>query len=326
MKSRRYKLGAGNSGAVAVAAALGLAAFVGFAALALDIGHIFSIKNELQRAADAGALAGARALWPFTLPIFAGPPTQVDCEAAQIAAASVSSNCNNKVNGAALPSGQVTVLTGRWEYAAQTFTAGTGPNVNAVRVSAQAPVVMGFAKIFGIGSINISATATALIDFANQVGKGTIPIAISQHAVTPGQALYINFTPDPEDTGGWFADPPASANAKTFRDYINNANCPPLTVGDIINLQNGQDTSVLTDLANKLAEYGGTWDVVLPVVNTDKFNGSQPITGFVPFRITQVTNNGNEKGVTGTILGLYMSGIAAPGGPNFGVVVSPKLF
>ena len=35
---------------------------VGFAALALDIGHLVSVKGELQKAADAGALAGARAL------------------------------------------------------------------------------------------------------------------------------------------------------------------------------------------------------------------------------------------------------------------------
>ena len=36
---------------------------LGFAALALDLSHIFVAQNELQNAADAGALAGARFLY-----------------------------------------------------------------------------------------------------------------------------------------------------------------------------------------------------------------------------------------------------------------------
>jgi len=36
--------------------------FLGFAALALDVGRMVSVRGELQKAADAGSLAGARAL------------------------------------------------------------------------------------------------------------------------------------------------------------------------------------------------------------------------------------------------------------------------
>lgn len=51
-----------QSGAVAVIAAIALVVLLGFVALAIDIGRIAVVKSELQRAADAGALAGAIAL------------------------------------------------------------------------------------------------------------------------------------------------------------------------------------------------------------------------------------------------------------------------
>ena len=37
--------------------------FLGIAALAIDLSHLYVVRNELQNAADAGALAGARFLY-----------------------------------------------------------------------------------------------------------------------------------------------------------------------------------------------------------------------------------------------------------------------
>ena len=51
-----------DSGVVTLVATLGMVAVLGMAALALDIAHLLSVKNELQRVADAGAMAGARGL------------------------------------------------------------------------------------------------------------------------------------------------------------------------------------------------------------------------------------------------------------------------
>jgi Flp pilus assembly protein TadG len=50
-------------GVTLIFVALILIVLLGIAALALDIGHLFVTKNELQNAADAGALAGARNLY-----------------------------------------------------------------------------------------------------------------------------------------------------------------------------------------------------------------------------------------------------------------------
>lgn len=314
-----------SSGMVAVSAAIGMVVFLGSAALALDMGHLLSVQNELKRAADAGAMAGARGLWPNTLPLTTSNPPP-DCTTAQSRALSTATHAGNKVDGSASVSGNVTVQVGRWNYQTKTFTPGCSTTTNAVRVTIQKNGINSlFARILGRATTDQTATSTAIMDYANSVSKGSMPIAMNIRFANPGQTLFINFTPDPLDNGGWFADPSDSASAKTFKDYIDYATCPPLNIGDLVSLQNGQDTSVLSDLKTKLAQMGGTWDLVCPVVNTDNFTNSEPIVGFIPFRITSVQDTGSTKGITGTVLGLLESATATPGGINCGVLAPAKM-
>ena len=53
-----------ESGVITAMMVIMMAAFVGLLALVVDLTHIQTVKNELQNAADAAALAGARALCP----------------------------------------------------------------------------------------------------------------------------------------------------------------------------------------------------------------------------------------------------------------------
>lgn len=315
---------ADDSGVISVVIAVAMVMLLGTAALALDIAHLLEVKNELQRVTDGAAMAGARGLWPDTLPQIGSSPTP-DCATAYDRGMSIVTNASNKVDGAPLTTGAVTLEAGRWDYSAHVFTVGCVSNSNAVKVTARKEGVnMLFAGVLGRGPVTLTATATAVMDFAGGVGKGTLPIAINKRYVVPGQYLFINFNPDPMDNGGWFANPPDGANARTFRDYINYGTCPPLKVGDIISLQNGEDASVLQDLQAKLAEHGGQWDTFLPVVNTDTFNQSQPIAAFLPFRITEVKDTSSSKGVGGNVLGLAESASAQPGGQNCGLLAPPK--
>ncbi|GAG04726.1 unnamed protein product, partial [marine sediment metagenome] len=48
-------------GATIVAAAVAMVVVIGFAALAVDVGNLYAAKGELQRAADAAAMAGVSA-------------------------------------------------------------------------------------------------------------------------------------------------------------------------------------------------------------------------------------------------------------------------
>ena len=50
-------IGKDQRGSVAIIVALSLLMLLGFGALAVDLGYVMLVKNELQNAADAGALA-----------------------------------------------------------------------------------------------------------------------------------------------------------------------------------------------------------------------------------------------------------------------------
>ena len=196
MKRMRKDFLTNESGAVAAYVAIVIVVLIGCAALTLDIAHLVSVKRELTKAAEAGALSGARGLWPMVLPAVTGTrtPNHTAAETCALAAAT-----KNKVDGTSLTSGEVTVQVGRWNYATKVFTPETGPNANGVRVTtSRANVPMIFASVWGIFFERLQASAIAVMDFAGAVGKGTLPIAVNKEYTDPGTVLFINFTPDPE--------------------------------------------------------------------------------------------------------------------------------
>ena len=52
-----------QKGAVIVTVAASMFVFIAMASLALDLGHLYVVRNELQNASDAGALAGVSVLY-----------------------------------------------------------------------------------------------------------------------------------------------------------------------------------------------------------------------------------------------------------------------
>jgi Flp pilus assembly protein TadG len=312
-----------ESGAVAVYVGIGMVVLLGFGALALDIAHLVSVKRELVRAAEAGALSGARRLWPVDL----SAATSRDPDWSNAETKARTTAMKNRVDGANLTAAEVTVEVGRWNYVAKTFTPGNNSSANGVRVTTRrddVPTIL--AQVLGQAPRDMSAVAIAIMDFATAVGKGTIPIAVNQdYAKTPGLTVYIGFNPDPEDNGGWFAVAPDNVNARTLKDYIINDSVPPLHIGDTLDLQNGVVDSALKLLADELATHPDGWVVMLPVVDTPKFNHTDQVDAFVPIRITEVNETGNPKYVKGIVLTMAEMGSALPGGGNFGALAPPKL-
>jgi Flp pilus assembly protein TadG len=323
MNSMKKELVKNESGAVAVYVAIGLVVLLGFGALALDIAHMVTIKRELTKAAEAGAMSGARGLWPQDI----STATSRDPSWSNGQTQALTTATKNRVDGANLTTGEVTVEVGRWNYATKTFTPGNNSSANGVRVTTRRNnVQMILAQILGQSSKNMSATAVAVMDFATAVGKGCIPIAVNQdYAETPGVTVYIGFNPDPEDNGGWFAVDPDNVNASTLKDYIKNDSVPPLNIGDIIDLQNGVVDAALKLLKDELALHPDGWVVMLPVVDTPKFNHTDQIDAFVPVKITEVKDSGDPKYVKGEILTMAEMASALPGGGNFGALAPPKL-
>jgi uncharacterized membrane protein len=177
MKRPKNKFFANDSGSVAVFVALGMAVLLGCAASALDIAHIKSVKRELAKAAEAGALSGARNLWPQNFATAVGRIP--DCTNADSWARTTA--MKNKVDGTNLTTGEVTVQVGRWDYTTKQFTPGSNANANCVQVTTHKPnVQMMFAPIFGINFANLSGTAIAVMDSSKALGPGCLPIAINQ--------------------------------------------------------------------------------------------------------------------------------------------------
>ena len=323
-----------ESGAVAVYVAIGLVVLLGFGALALDMAHMVSVKRELTKAAEAGALAGARALWPMELPPDTAGNLTPNCSQGVNMACTTATK--NQVDGANLATGEVTAEAGKWDYTNKQFIPGISTDAIGVRVTAsRANVPMILAQILGQGPRNMSATAVAIMDYASCLGVAVLPITMEESAAFDPEGFVKNInvtvrmTPDNTDIAGWFTKPPVSASASTLKDYVNYQTCLDLSIGTPINLQNGADASVLAaiqDQFNKCMDADGTWTVAIPTVGTVKFVGQdEPITNFVGLKITQVLTTTSDKKVYGHLCKLCEVSNALPGGPKGGILAAPKL-
>src|SRR4030042_7094866 len=113
-------------GAPAILVGLLMVTFIGLAALAVDIGHLYLVRNELQNASDAGALAGARVL-------YTEDGTEVNeganATAYDAAVANMSEKTSVDVHWNGDNSGDIE--RGHWSFATRTFT----PNDSTVPVA-----------------------------------------------------------------------------------------------------------------------------------------------------------------------------------------------
>jgi hypothetical protein len=128
-----------DSGWIAVFVALSLVMLCGFVALAVDVGSFLSARTSAQRAADAGALAGALT---YVINGDATPPpteTTARDNATKVAA-------SNQIMGANIPAGEITV-----EFPASRRV--------QVTITHNAPIF--FAKVLGIKVAPIKAEAIA---------------------------------------------------------------------------------------------------------------------------------------------------------------------
>lgn len=157
---RSYRAALFNSpqrrGALLIWAALCLIIVMGFLAFTVDFGYIVVTDQELQNAADAGALSGARAL--------------PNGRAAAADAAIEWSAKNTAANESVSTMVDEDVEMGLWDDAKSTFTAlpdNSPQSPNAVRVTCRMSAARGnalklfFAPVLGIDSANLAASAIA---------------------------------------------------------------------------------------------------------------------------------------------------------------------
>jgi Flp pilus assembly protein TadG len=197
-----------NHGVTAVIVGIAMTALIGFSALAIDLGHLYVVKNELQNAADSGALAGARALYNDEGTVVNTGANQTGYDAA---VSNKSEDVSVDVHG--LQEGDV--QRGHWSFATETFTANDSTAVfdlwnkstaeldadlnfiNAVWVKTRredTPAASFLAHIFGHDNFIMSADAVAYKGFAGTLapGESEMPIAICRDSILEDGAYSCN--------------------------------------------------------------------------------------------------------------------------------------
>jgi hypothetical protein len=192
-------------GVVAIIVGLTAAVMLGFVGLALDGGHLYLTKTELQNGADACALAASYEL--------TGAPAIEASSFARAEAAGIAVAGRNKVGfqGAAIGPGDVSItfsnsLGGGW------VPAGGAPgNSKYVRCTVQRTgIAPWFMQLLGLGNSTVAAIATATLAPA-QTNCG-IPLGICQQGpaegtppfgLTPGQWINGRFDAGGGSTGSF---------------------------------------------------------------------------------------------------------------------------
>ncbi len=188
-KARMRRLTRDTEGAVAIIAAFILMALLGAASLAIDMGQLYVVRNNLQNTSDAAALAAAGNL-------INSQTGARDATAAQQAALTVAQRQRQLAGLPAVdPSARndLTITFGEWNLKTgdpQTAWTEIGPtcasnsNANAIRVTLRrgcgtiiGPVSNLFASIFGVNTTEVAASATAYLGYTMQTAP-QVPLAL----------------------------------------------------------------------------------------------------------------------------------------------------
>ena len=211
----------GDRGVVAVTVVILLVGLLSFGALAVDISSLLMVRNELQNAADAGALAAGRRLY-----IASGEAINPGANAVGVAAAKANTAQNIEVELIGDPAANTgDVQRGHWKWTDYSFT----PNssllattlteateaeldadltfINAVRVRVRRETVPArsfLSHLIGFDEFPMQAEAIAYIGFAGTFlpGEATDPIALCKQSLLNAQGEYACDTGRMINSGG----------------------------------------------------------------------------------------------------------------------------
>lgn len=340
--NRRFATLRNDSGAAAFLSAILLVVILGITALVIDIARIIIAKQECQNAADAGALAGARHLIPYLNSSDSIPVPDWN-SGETIARQAVTSNKSDNVLLT-----DCNIQSGYWNLVNKTLQSNTIVptllDLPAVRVTVNrtagqntGPVLMTFARIFGINVTDVSAQAMAVLPCPGSAPKNSLfPIAIAEALVQK----YWNTDPPftfrigsdyhyPDDMAGqWTSFLTDINNVDYCRNLIENGNPNPISLNQDIWIQPGTETALYNDVrkkVNNMINNGLAPIVFVPVVRTD-FNTHQytPVKAFAPIYIKDV-KGGDKKYIEAHFVKEALFPTNDAGGQCLGGFVPPAL-
>ena len=305
----------GQQGAVAVIVVVSLTALIGIGALAVDLGYLYVVRNELQNVADGAALAATRQLGALYEPMTYEEQQNYICSGSDTTAivqAAVDVGGQNHAGGLAVTIDPVDVEIGRWDSSASPKFTNSTAQPDAVHVTARkdggpnVPAVTFLAKVFGVDSVDISADATAALTGIGNVGKGEldIPVGISRKWFEKpefcNQPIKFYPTGTLDGCAGWTTFDYKNANAAQLKKILNGMEdetyvAPEATAGvTSFEYTGGVAANLFDDMkalyeANKDAD--GNWETTVLVYDRDDCSnpqGSMIVAGFATAIITDV--------------------------------------
>lgn len=295
---------------------------IAFAVIGIDLGRLAFTASEVQSVADAAATAAALAkAQGSTDPV--GQATAVIQK--------------NNVDGEAADYGPGDVvdeiLPGRWDFTNGTFTtlSWTDKTANAARAHGTKTVTNYVAAAIGAPESSVHRYAIAAVGGACDL-RALMPIAIGDcyfNAFLQGDPSdpnrcsglpTIQFSNSPSDNACFTSLGDGSAASSQMGQYLPdgcacsgnfcNGDTPPLvSIGQDINVTNGNVTSLQHAISDCLNHNLAEWDVPLVKCNTNKncpdasatggkcvdCTKSMEVTGFVHIKIIQVKDSGSPK-------------------------------
>jgi Flp pilus assembly protein TadG len=282
-----------EQGVTLVLIAILLAVFLAFVAMAVDIAHLYVVRNELHNAADAGALAGARCLYDcFT--DGSKPGSKVNTLANQIAWDAAKANKSEKVEvevkDALLNSDTGDVQRGHWSFTTRTFTRLTRTDapalwnitteeldnptdpahryVNAVRVKTRRETTQAssfFARILGFVGFNVTAESVAYIGFAASLEptEADQPIAICKQSITDANGNYTSCNTGRMSNSGSNA---GTHNTAAWTNFT--LDCTTANKGNVVPLVCSTGNKWQLPFGSSIGSTGGEIDPISTAVRT----------------------------------------------------------
>ncbi|WKZ15900.1 MAG: TadG family pilus assembly protein [Candidatus Jettenia caeni] len=312
-------------GATIVIVALLMVTFIGFAAFAVDIGHLCVVQNELQNAADAGALAGARFLYNEN-------GTAINEDANQIAYNTATTNMSEgkavEVNWSGGNAGDV--QRGHWSFATSTFTPNASLDpvglinrsdedldvdpdfINAVRVITRrksSPASSFFARVFGYQSFALQKEAVAYIGFAGTLPPGAVnqPIAICMDSILQNDRYQCTVgRMSKSETAGWtnFNQENPCQGGTNDHDVkalvCGEGNPEPIYLGKDMATNGGVMADSLKEIFKCWAPDGKPpetlWNLTLPVITCpgNNIGTCEEVVGAVNVNVVWITDVGKD--------------------------------
>jgi Flp pilus assembly protein TadG len=300
------------------------------AGIAIDVGVLVTARNELHRATDAAALAGAGHL-AFDDTVF--PVARANAVAygasnpTRFGPVSLNANGSNGASG--------DVVLGVWDNGVFTPSL-DGSVVNAVLCRTAQTLPTSFLRLAGLTSMSMSAQSIAVSNPPNTAPACVFPIGVTtcqfvgpQGYSSLGCGTAVTFatssgklpgTQAGTNTGAWInltgGTPDAPYLKQAIADAANGTCASNPLAGDTICANNGMIQSVVETFANyfvpqydassatPINDHNGNpvytgkgWDVYVPLIKTDcppkDINQCYQIQTFAKFRFTQVINKGD---------------------------------